>query len=302
MPNNTFEDYKIAVKKKYEVEKEGRHSNFLSSPTRAKLRDLCWEIFERGDLHRDDLIVFNSFFGFAFDLSIRNKFREEIDKFRPIETFFKGETDPANVEAVNLGAILLDFHPRPFSKFRVTDLMDADKEIDKIVDFEFDTNRVEDVSVVPMGVDLPIGSKQRPFLGSIKQKFLKKSKGEILSVAFICCSVPSSIYLTFFKKECMQWSNDHYEFVDCDLKVEGFASYVAIAPLDERVVDLKKIKVCDTTTFFNKNEEPVTKYAKTGDSIEYFNQFAPHPLVSGKYLKPITKHMIRKYVNGTPCK
>lgn len=98
----------------------------------------------------------------------------------------------------------------------------------------------------------------------------------------------------------MQWSDDHYEVVDCDLEVKDPGSFTEIIPLDKRVIDLKKINVCDTTTFFNKNEEPVIWYGKTGDSIEYFNQFAPHPLVAGRYLKPITVYMIREHINSKP--
>jgi hypothetical protein len=305
MPNNTFEDYKIAIKRKYEEEKEGEHFNYLNAPTRAKLRDLCWEIFERQDTHSDDLTTFNAFFGFPFDLSIRNRFRDEIDKFRPIETYFKGETDPTNVAAVNLGAILLDFHPRPFSKFRTTNLIDEDQEIVDNVGFELGAEKQEGVLVISTGKYSLVGSKQMSFLGSKNQKFRetlsKKSKGEKVSIVLICCLVSLSIYLAFLKKECMQWTNDHYEFVDCDLEEEGVIRFAAIEPLDKRVEDLRKIRVCDTTIFFNKNDAPLVWYAKTGDSIEYFNQAAPHPLDEGKYLKPITAYMIKKHINGKPC-
>ena len=41
MQNNTFEDYKNAVKKKYEIEKDGEHFVYLNNPTRARLRNLC---------------------------------------------------------------------------------------------------------------------------------------------------------------------------------------------------------------------------------------------------------------------
>lgn len=204
MPNNTFEDYKIAVKKKFKEEKEGRHSNYLSSPTRAKLRDLCWEIFERQDSHPDDLTVFNSFFGFPFDLATKNKFREEIDKFRPIETFFKEATDPTNVDAVNLGAILLDFHPRPFSKFRTCDLVGVDKESDNLSDLELH-NKNADGALLIAGSEntATVGTKTAFFVG-IKDRFLeslvKKSKWEIVGVALIFSLLFIVTYLAFLKK------------------------------------------------------------------------------------------------------
>ena len=54
MPNNTFEDYKKAVKKKYEKEKNSEHSFYLEIPTRGKLRTLCWELFQQQNRNQDD--------------------------------------------------------------------------------------------------------------------------------------------------------------------------------------------------------------------------------------------------------
>lgn len=114
--NNTLEEYKKAIRIKYETEKEGVNFDFLHHPSRGKLRDLCWLIFENKPT-QDDLNVFRNLFCLDFDHSKKNKFKEQKDKFRPIETFFKGETDPTNIDAINLAAILVDFKPRPFKKF-----------------------------------------------------------------------------------------------------------------------------------------------------------------------------------------
>lgn len=122
MPNNTFEDYKIAVKNKYEDVRNSEYFVYLDNPTRAKLRNLCWELFQQQNRNQDDLNVFSSLLGLPFDVNRKNKFEEQIDKFRPIEKYFKGETDPANVEAVNMAAILVNFESRPFNKFRIHNL------------------------------------------------------------------------------------------------------------------------------------------------------------------------------------
>ncbi len=114
--NNTLEEYKKGIKIKYELEKEGEHFDYLYSPSRGKLRDLCWTIFENNP-SQDDLNVFRNLLCLDFDHTKKNKFKEQKDKFRPIETFFKGETDPLNIDAINLAAIMVDFQPRPFKKF-----------------------------------------------------------------------------------------------------------------------------------------------------------------------------------------
>jgi len=114
--HNTLEEFKKGIKNKYEIEKEAEHFDYLYSPSRGKLRDLCWLIFEKNPT-KEDLNVFRNLFCLDFDHTKKNKFKEQKDKFRPIETFFKGETDPSNIDAINLAAILVDFQPRPFKRF-----------------------------------------------------------------------------------------------------------------------------------------------------------------------------------------
>lgn len=116
MNNNTLDQYKKAIRNKYEIEKEGEYFDYLYSPSRGKLRDFCWLIFEN-NATQDDLNVFRNLFSIDFDYTKKKKFKEQKDKFRPIETFFKGETDPTNIDAINLAAVMVDFQPRPFKNF-----------------------------------------------------------------------------------------------------------------------------------------------------------------------------------------
>ena len=116
MHSQTLEEYKKAIKIKYEKEKEGEYFDYLYNPSRGKLRDLCWIIFENNPT-QDDLNVFKNLLCLDFDHTKKNKFKEQKDKFRPIETFFKGETDPSNIDAINLAAVIVDFQPRPFKKY-----------------------------------------------------------------------------------------------------------------------------------------------------------------------------------------
>ncbi|WP_428228558.1 hypothetical protein [Flavobacterium sp.] len=129
MNNNTLEKYKKAIRAKYEIEKEGEYFDYLYSPSRGKLRDFCWLIFEN-NATQDDLNVFRNLFSLDFDHTKKNKFKEQRDKFRPIETFFKGETDPSNIDAINLAAIMVDFQPRPFKKFNAICRVEEPRQID----------------------------------------------------------------------------------------------------------------------------------------------------------------------------
>jgi len=130
--NNTLEAYKKAIKIKYEIEKEGEYFDFLYSPSRGKLRDLCWLIFEDNPT-QDDLNVFRNLLCLDFDHTQKHKFKDQKDKFRPIETFFKGETDPSNIDAINLAAVIVDFQPRPFKKFNEKCRIEEAKQIKSVV-------------------------------------------------------------------------------------------------------------------------------------------------------------------------
>jgi hypothetical protein len=131
MQNNTLEKYKKAIRKKYEIEKEGKYFDYLYKPSRGQLRDLCWLIFENNPT-KDDLNVFSNLLGLDFDHNKKNKFKEKKDKFRPIETFFKGETDPSNIDAINMAAILVDFELRPFKKFYENSKAEETKPVKRI--------------------------------------------------------------------------------------------------------------------------------------------------------------------------
>ena len=117
MSNYTRDDYKKAIRAKYEIEKEGENSNYFLPTSQANLRNLCWERFKLND-RKDDLVTFNDFFEFNFDISKKNHFSTTTDKFRPIVSFLKGEKEPASFYSVELAAILVDFNPRPFNKLK----------------------------------------------------------------------------------------------------------------------------------------------------------------------------------------
>jgi len=293
MPNNTFEDYKIAIQEKYKIEKEGVNFNFLNPPSQANLRNLCWEIF-KSNTNNDDLSVFHSFFEFEFDLTKKNYFKEQKDRFRPIGSFLKDEKIPANRFAVELAAILVDFNPRPYSKFRKIGLLKEEIEVsdefdslilEEVMENEESERKDEDASIVE---DLLINKKDTI---KFSEKFQRKLKGTIMTTTIIFCLIAIVIYFAFFKKDCMQWAGDYYEKVDCIQEIKS----LDLKPYDEIQFGLKKINVSDTTSFF-KLGEPCIWYGKSVDgNYECFNIPGLHP-ETGKTLKPITQYIVDKYL------
>ncbi|WP_124019449.1 hypothetical protein [Flavobacterium hydrophilum] len=313
MLNNTLneDDYKEAVRSKYEKEKDGIYSNYLGTPSQANLRDLCWKIFKSGNTSEDDLAVYNDFFKFEFDGKNENTSPSYTNSFKKLGKFFRRETKPAKIDTINFAAVLVDFEFRPFGKFKKyynndqknseeENLMDEPKAV---VEPELERSVINDVDrSQPNNLNDEIGFIKNPeslnFVGNVKSKFFeklfKKSKSTIIITLVMFFLIGGVIYFAFIKKHCMQWSGDHYEEVSCDLEVQGIGTYISVEPLDERVIHLKKIKVSDTTTFF-KNGEAIIWYAKVGDRVEFFTTHGRHP-ENNKPLKPVTQYIIDKYV------
>lgn len=319
MNNNTLQDlYKKAVIKQYEEVKNGEDYIYLNAPTRGKLNKLCWEIFETKSVSTDDKVVFNTLLGFPFDLNTKNKFKSNTNQFRPIETFLKGETDPDKMEVVDLAAILVDYQLRPFNKFRKQIDPDDLELIKDLRDTKFSNPQISDALNDEVSNENSIDEKieeSEQFQSQDSEEKQEESEEQesiprsnfvpvdnktpnkiwrYLAIASVLFGLGLIIYLALPKKDCIQWSGDHYEEVSCDLKIEGIGTFNSPEPYDERIINLRRIKVCDTTVFF-QNEKAIIWYAKVGDSIEFFNTHGMHP-ENGKALRPITSYIIDKYV------
>lgn len=278
-----FERYKEAIKAKFEEEKKGIYSSFLISPSRAKLRRLCEEKLKTST-NTDDLNNFKFIFGFDFDASNKNKLQANTDKFRPIETFLKGETDLTDLNAINLAAMLVDFNPRPFGLYVYSG------------DFNNSSQDLSDSTAPKNSEDeqtpLEIVSKKTHKLNSNLKKKITIGLLSFIGLGSIGFTVKNTL---FKNKECMQWKKNHYEIVDCQSdNSQGFMSQSEIIPFDENQSKLIKIEVSDTTTFF-KNGKSLYWYCKVNGKPEFFNTHGLHP-ETDKALKPVTEYIVNKYV------
>ncbi len=276
MKQNDFEAYKKAVKLRYEEEKNGYYSSFLLQPSRANLRKLCVERLKENP-SPDDLNSFKIFIGFEFKPENRNKLKDETDRFRTIENFLKGSSDSTDVEVINLAAILVDYTPRPFLKF-------VKGHKGEEVDTRINVVEKEEINTVKTTLLLP----ENKF--SPKKKLVMGLLGftALFSIGYTAKD------LVLPAKECMQWQSDHYELVDCQNKVDGLHSSAPIIPTDQKAIELKKIIVSDTTTFFEGGKAKIW-YCKVDGLPEFFDGPGFHP-ITGKGLRPVTDYIIGKYV------
>lgn len=203
----------------------------------------------------------------------------------------------SNIEAVNLTAILVDFQYRPFNRYRRNGEVencadDLDDEVDNSNTSEDISQEEENVIVtkeVQPAINLLVNVKDKG-----RNTFSGKTKYIVVGFAVVLFLGLIIKFTVFPKQQCMQWSQDHYELVDCDSKAQGFATLNTIEPLDPNLINLKKITLSDTTVCFDKNGNGIIWYAKTDKGVDYFNTHGRHP-ENGKSLRPVTKYILEKY-------
>lgn len=293
MKKNTLDEYKKAVKERYDEVKESDISGLLENPSPANLRELCIikaEIIS----NKEDKLIFTRFFDIKDDESIIKQIEKcDTDKLKPAGNFLKNKTKDTKQIIVELIAILIDFKPRPYLKFSkiVEDVIEKKEE--KIEE----DNALKEPSSIP--IVLAINDKTKTNTTdtntilksySIKQK-IAFGFGIILLMSFVGYGFKN---ICFPKKECIQWSDNHYEQVECEGNKLGFAHNNPIFDFDENLLHFKKLDVCDTTKFFIEGQ-PTVWYIKQNNRCEFFNAPGLHP-ISGKTLKPITEYIINKYI------
>lgn len=272
MKKITYKDYIEGIKKKYEIEKSGVYSSYLSKPSPALLNDYC-KILKQNGLSKNDQEIIELFYSLPnFDN----------DKFRPICNFFNGKTVNPSQDILDLMAVLVDFKPRPLGDFLKSG-GGLNHEVDEETkDFFSKSNEYNHIKEFEQ-----IQKNKNPSL---------KGKSFVLISIVIFLSLFIFAYLSFIqRKSCLEWKESRYVEVDCDADTRGFVNIGLKIPYNESLLSLRKIIPTDTTTYF-ENGKAVIWYCKTDDNhIELFNAPGHHP-VNNKPLKAITEYMIEKYL------
>jgi hypothetical protein len=280
MAKDVFQIYKKAVRAKYEKVKTEKYAAFLQQPSPAELKNYCLMLFENG-LNSQDELVFRVFFQAKEDQNLRLAIEQfGTGKIKSTQLFLTGG-NTENRRMIELIAIMVDYTPRPFPKFL--------KEYDSgkvVLEEENEDGRTRTKSTsgkdsTPMSDDTPPGSNRKWAIVAL-----------ILLFLFFAGYTTKDIL--FAKKECMQWQNNHYEPMDCN--VDGLVSGSDIEPFDPKKSDLKKIKITNETVFF-RNGIPLVWYIKQGNKCEFYNEPGVHP-VTGRQLRPVSSLIINKYAIG----
>ena len=317
MSNFTIEDYKTAIRNRYKIAIKEDATGILSNPTPGELRDFYFRIFEKG-LSKTDKEIMDVFFRVKENFPLRMAIEGfNTGKLKSIILFFEGG-NTNNKSRIEMMAILVDFQPRPFRRFQENKgivvenkptetssndtalIVDVSKNIEEKVNFISESTAIEkdedeeipettsnDLTV--NGIFAPIITREEPTKSTFREK-VKQNK--ISLIAIICLSLIAG-YFIFFNKGCMQWSDNHFEVVDCKEGIEGNPNKIIL--YDSHLLDFKKIPVCDTTTWY-ANGESIVWYGKIKSKVDFFNSCGNgrHPETNST-LRPLTDYMFKKH-------
>ena len=292
MSRITFEEYKNAIKTKYQIFKLEEPTGILLNPSPAQLRNLCLILFDKS-LSINDENTFRVFLNTKEGEDLRRAIeRFEIAKFRPIISFLTGETESDNPARIELAAILVDYEKRPYNRFLREELV---TNTPKSGLTEISSSPKKDNDLSSDDVDVEIKS----FAGEPSKPMLKpKSSLKKVCLAVILVFAGLFTIWSFNNEEnCMVWNKDHYEEIPCEKVSDAMTLFkpIVIKKDESLISNFKKIKACDTTSFF-KMGKPCIWYGKSFDgSYEYFTAPGLHP-ETGRTLKAITPYMIETHI------
>lgn len=297
----TLEDYKKAVLTRYEEVKNGEFSEFLSLPTPAKFKKLCLLLLD--GLNATDKNIFNIFF------KAENTTRKCIevfdnDKFRPLRNFVIGKSNLSRQESIDLIAVFIKLDSRPYSKFRIIGEVTSEEAENELQTPQETEEHISEKNIVTVLQSENKSSFKEPSVREEKRHLLIALKPNQLQLGLLTLIIITliTIFTNEFEEEgCMRWTKDHYERVDCDTKkiLSAYSTSRVIAYDEKEYNYLKKVTVCDTTTFFNPDKTPRIWYYKSSNGkLEFFTYRGEHPEVSGKELNPITDYIIKKWIKN----
>jgi len=284
MEKTTFKAYKQAIREHFFLVREEEVSGILVHPSPAQLRTFCQLLCDKG-LSRSDEDVFRLFFEPRADEALKKAIdRVNIDKFKTLISFLKGEKDTDITIRIELAAIIVGFTERPYKVFAKSTLHETSER--------------------PKHVVLPLVTQKEEPQSDTKELHRKGflfwiEKHKLIAVFIIIVALFGGFLLSQFvfkPKQFMQWQKDHYEVVAYEANSLLTPWTNEIIPLQQELLHFKKVEVSDTTVFF-RHGKPLYWYCKVGDTPEFFTSLGNgrHPETDG-VLKPVSRHIVKKYV------
>eukprot|EP00611_Tribonema_gayanum_P028357 TRINITY_DN7270_c0_g1_i1.p1 TRINITY_DN7270_c0_g1~~TRINITY_DN7270_c0_g1_i1.p1 ORF type:complete len:340 (+),score=-18.00 TRINITY_DN7270_c0_g1_i1:75-1094(+) len=314
-----FKDYTNLVLKAYEEKRNANQlSQLLMHATTANIKQHCLNVYNdrinRGEKEEENILM--AFFkvpppGKNFGYVIE---RCSPDRFRPLQSFIKGEIKNPSLITVELLAWLIDFNPRPLAYAQKkmgfnTDANNAESLITDNNEEQSELNHFEtDLVEIPLAEEIkdtenlpqewigktPVKDEKHP--GAAPKRNVQNRKLKIaVTTSLVLATLLGGVYLTktYYTSTntgCMYWAGDHYEQVPCNENPKG---RLIIAMDEEKMKSFKKITRADTITAWSIGK---IYYLKNNRALEYFTASGNHPVFVTRTLKVLSPYMFDKYV------
>jgi hypothetical protein len=287
-----FEEYQSEVLLTYGQQRTaGALALNLAHPTPAKLKKECTLVFDRRYVRKDEKAL-SSFFGQQPDsegyrLSIK---KCEVDTFRPLNYFLKGEIIKTNEKNIELLAWLIDFQPRPYTAW-----------LDAPGHKAGNTNPHEKIAAPEEPVSVYAGLLLEKIGAPVKTVAARPVRNAGIALLILALATGAA-YLLWPKPvtkgglpvvrdavHCMYWTGDHYALIPCDQRYGD----ALIVPLD--TFKLAHFRMITDTGRITLQSVGHVWYFKTGKSLACFTGGGAYPIDTNRRLRPITAYMIHKY-------
>ncbi len=276
-----IENYKRDVLRYYQKRKaEADLPPSMTDPTPASLRDECLSVFQERVSDVDDKVL-RGFFGPLQKIDEYEGLikRTDLDKYKPLINFLRGQTSTTEMKNIELLAWLIDYQKRPYGREEIN---------------EMPTNKEQGRQVNPS----PPGEKKSkkrawvylllfiPIVAALWWQIGPNESSPESAVAIRSLLGGGS-------EDCMYWDGERYKRIACEKELPD----KKIEKIDQdKLAHFRKITDTDTLT-----ERSIGKvwYTTIRGVPEYYTQEGFHPVYASRRLKPLTQYIINKYVYKT---
>ncbi len=281
-------DYIDAIKRAYR-NMAALYPRF-SKLSRVGLKDHCRAICEERFNQRDEVIL-RTFFGAADGQKgyLRTIGNCSADRFRPLVSILKGETDNPRQEYLEVLAWMFDIQPRPYNdKADYTNVAIEQKVSDSV------SNPGSTIPVATNDHNFPIhdgngNDIENESIPSEKLEWPRKVIAIVMLVVIAGLTVFAFLKSGKKSGECMYWAGDHFEPTFC---IQRGGDTIVVAMDANRLRNFRRIK--DTSSITENSIGKVWYRIKEGE-FEFYTSHGKHPIDIQINVRKLTKESYAKF-------
>lgn len=279
-----FREYKQVVTDAFRKKRqEASHESWLMNPTRARIRQRCVDLAERG-LAPDGEAALCGYFdkepGRGEGIAALRK--SEPEDFKVLENFLGNTSINTKEKNVELVAWLIDYPHRPVTVFKTmnqggnSSAENKAEEEKAAVDLLIPPTSDFDEPTEPPTEDETKNNGSR----------IRRVPARLIGAVTVVLVGAVIVWSSFSRDECMYWDNDHYVASPCSVPRMDTPM---VAMDHSRLKGFHRIGRVDTLSRYSVGR---LWYVRVGDSVEVYTGGGRHPLYPDKTLKRVTDYVV----------